>query len=114
VNVVIYTTDFEPITVIDLPKQVLDKIEQTGGVRLALGSETDEEGKIIIPTCCTLVMYKIRWPNGEEKPILVTKDEELALLLKPDWLPGQRGIYNLLYNHIKDLTKQLINRNDSA
>jgi len=114
VNVVIYTTDFEPITVIDLPRTVLDKIEQTGGVRLALGSDKDESGNTITPQMCTITLVKLRWFNGEEKPILVTKDEELALLLKPDWLPGQRGLYNLLYNHIKNLTKQLINRNDSA
>jgi len=106
VNVVVYTTDFEPITVIDLPRQVLDKIEQTGGIKLALGSgETD----IADMPKCTLIMCKIRWYNGEEKVILVTKDEELALQLKPDWLPGQRGIYNLLYNQIKTLTKRLIN-----
>jgi hypothetical protein len=111
VNVVVYTTDFEPITVIDLPRQVLDKIEQNGGIRLALGPDKDESGKSITPTICTVIMCKVRWFNGEEKPILVTKDEESALLLKPDWLPGQRGVYNLLYNHIKNLTKQLINLN---
>ena len=110
-NVVVYTTDFEPITVIDLPRQVLDKIEQNGGIRLALGPDKDESGKSITPTICTVIMCKVRWFNGEEKPILVTKDEESALLLKPDWLPGQRGVYNLLYNHIKNLTKQLINLN---
>lgn len=113
-NVVIYTTDFEPITVVDLPRTALDKLEQTGGLRLALGPDKDEGGNTIIPPMCTIIMCKVRWFNGEEKPILVTKDETNALLLKPDWLPGQRGTYNLLYNHIKNLTKQLINRNDSA
>jgi hypothetical protein len=111
VNVVVYTTDFEPITVIDLPRTVLDKIEQTGGVKLALGSgETDVAN---MPKC-VLIMCKIKWFNGEEKVILVTRDEESALLLKPDWLPGQRGVYNMLYTQIKTLTKRLINltRND--
>jgi hypothetical protein len=114
VNVVIYTTDFEPITVVDLPKTVLDRIEQNGGIRLALGPEKDDEGNPANPPICTVVMCKIHWFNNEEKPILVTKDEENALLLKPEWLPGQRGVYNLLYNHIKNLTKQLINRSDGA
>jgi hypothetical protein len=114
VNVVIYTKDFEPITVVDLPRTVLDKVEQTGGIRLALGPEKDDEGNPTNPPICTIVMCKIRWFNGEDKPILVTKDEETALMLKPDWLPGQRGVYNLLYNHIKKLTKQLINRDNNA
>lgn len=113
-NVVIYTTDFEPITVVDLPRTALDKLEQTGGIRLALGPDKDESGKSITPPICTVIMCKLRWFNGEEKPILVTKDEESALLLKPDWLPGQRGVYNLLYNHIKNLTKQLINLNGNS
>ena len=108
-NVIIYTTDFEPITVVDLPKSVLDKVERQGGVKLALGPPEDEEGRSIDPPICTLVMCKLKWFNGEEKVVLVTKDEETALLLKPDWLPGQRGVYNLLYTHIKQLTKRLMN-----
>lgn len=102
-NVIIYTTDFEPITVIDLPRSVLDKIEQQGGIKLSLGLPENN------PPICTLVMLTVRWVNGEEKHILVTRDEETALLLKPDWLPGQRGVYNMLYNHIKQLTKRLTN-----
>ena len=110
-NVVIYTTDFEPITVVDLPRTVLDKIEQTGGVNLALGSgETDVAN---MPKCA-LIMCKVKWFNGEEKPILVTRNEENALLLKPDWLPGQRGVYNMLYTEIKALTKRLINLNGNS
>ena len=113
-NVIIYTTDFEPITAIDLPRAILDKVEQNGGVKLALGPEKDDAGNPANPPICTLIMCKIRWFNGEEKVVLLTKDEENALLLKPDWLPGQRGLYNLLYNQIKSLTKRLINltRND--
>jgi hypothetical protein len=103
VNVIIYTTDFEPITIVDLPRSVLDKAEQQGGIKLSLGP-TEADSPV-----CTLVMIKVRWVNGEEKPILVTRDEETALLLKPDWLPGQRGVYNMLYNHIKQLTKRLTN-----
>lgn len=108
-NVIIYTTDFEPITAVDLPKSVLDKIEKQGGAKLALGPLQDEHGNSADPPICTIVMCKLRWFNGEEKVVLVTKDEESALLLKPDWLPGQRGVYNMLYTHIKQLTKRLIN-----
>jgi hypothetical protein len=103
VNVIIYTTDFEPITVVDLPRSVLDKAEKQGGIKLSLGP-IEANAPI-----CTLVMITVRWVNGEEKPILVTRDEETALLLKPDWLPGQRNVYNMLYNHIKRLTKRLTN-----
>ena len=108
-NVIIYSTDFEPITVADIPKYVLDKAERQGGVKLSLGPLEDEHGNPANPPICTLVLCKLRWFNGEEKVVLVTKDEEAALLLKPDWLPGQRSIYNLLYTHIKRLTKQLTN-----
>ena len=40
---------------------------------------------------------KLRWHDGLLKTILVTPDEELALTLNPEWLPGQRSaIYSYL------------------
>ena len=38
--------------------------------------------------------HKFTWIDGSEKVILVTKDEELALLLKPDWVVGQKAVVN--------------------
>lgn len=107
-NVIIYSTDFEPITVVDLPQSVLDSIEKKGGVTLSLGPTHDELGEPLKPPMCTIHCAAIKWPDGTHKTILLTKNEEVALMLKPDWLPGQRGTYNLYYNHIKELTNRLI------
>ena len=35
-NIVLYTQDFEPITVIDLPMWLLDKIDSEGYVKVAV------------------------------------------------------------------------------
>lgn len=107
-NVILYSKDFEPITVVDLPKSVLDSIEKKGGVTLSLGPTHDELGEPLNPPLCTLRHAAIKWADGSHKTILLTKDEEVALMLKPDWLPGQRGTHNLYYNHIKELTNRVI------
>ena len=100
-NTVIYTQDFEPITVIDLPLWLLDEMERCGGAKLSVG------GSSVEPQLCVLEAKVITWADGSQKPIVVTEDEEIALLLKPDWLPGQRATYNYLYDFIKTLAKKL-------
>ena len=35
-NVVLYTNDFEPITILDLPLWLLDRLEEQGAVRVAV------------------------------------------------------------------------------
>ena len=42
------------------------------------------------------------------KTILVTPHEELALVLRPEWLPGQRQAVNHYKKRIHFLTEQLI------
>jgi hypothetical protein len=102
-NVVIYTKHFEPITVIDLPLWLLDDMERKGGVKLAL---PPREGSDSMCTC-TLLLKNIRWLDGTVKPILITLDEEVTLMLKPDWLPGQRATINLYLEYIRGLSKRL-------
>jgi hypothetical protein len=96
-NVILYTTDFEPITVIDLPMWMLDHLERYGGVKVAIKRPITADfvekvavGTIEGPECVTIRQARLRWPDGSAKTILVTEDEELALTLKPEWLPGQR------------------------
>lgn len=113
-NVVVYTKDFEPITVIDLPLWLLDSMEKQGGARLAiqepLSMDTFKETAPIVhtPKVCTLYAKKMQWFDGSTKTIVITPDEELAMVLKPDWLPGQRGTVNQYKDRVKFLTHKLI------
>lgn len=112
-NVVLYTHDFEPITVIDLPLWLLEQMERVGSVRVAVlepprvakATEpvTDYQPKIV-----TIYCEKLRWKDGKTKPILVTSDEELALMLRPEWLPGQQQAVNSYKAVIRGLTDQLV------
>jgi hypothetical protein len=94
---VIYTHDFEPIAVIDLPPWALDYVARHGFVRLAvlppLRPACVQE---LAPTMSTDHVVDIRaerqrFPNGREHYLLLTRDEEAALLLKAAFLPGQQG-----------------------
>lgn len=98
-NVVIYTGDFEPITVLDLPVWLLDVLEQVGVARVAVAEPprvTTAEGPVTVyhPKVVNIYCERLRWKDGTTKPILITPDEELALLLRPEWLPGQRQAIN--------------------
>lgn len=97
--VILYTEDFEPIVPIDLPLWLLERLEQEGAVRVAVNKPRGFKGEKIpvgtvgnedMPT--VRIRYeKMRWHDGTLKIILVTEDEELALTLTPEWLPGQRA-----------------------
>lgn len=101
-NTIIYSKDFEPITAIDLPIEVLESAEQKGGLMLSL-KNSDETGKGLIHINC----YKVPWIDGSLKAILVAHEEELALLLKPDWLVGQRAVVKAYERTVKILTDKL-------
>ncbi len=113
-NVVIYTNDMEPITVVDLPKWLLDKAEQEGRVRVAvqaplgLKSSTEPINLKEYPDLKTVVLHceRMEW-RGQVKTVLVTDDEVLALQLSPKWLPGQQATYNGYRQHVNVLTQQL-------
>lgn len=116
-NVVLYTKDFEPITVLDLPTWLLEKLEKQGAIRVAV----QEPLKVniakepwsepwMVPELKTVTIYceRLRWKDGTTKPVLVTPDEELALMCKPEWLPGQRQAVNSYKTVIRGLTDQLV------
>lgn len=115
-NVVLYTDDFEPITIINLPVWLLDQMEKVGYVRVAvqepltnvLAKTPEELGQFLQPKVVNIRCEKMRWKDGTTKPVLITPDEELALMLKPEWLPGQRATVNSYKNTIRFLTEQLV------
>lgn len=113
-NVVLYTNDFEPITVLDLPLWLLEQMEKVGYVRVAVQEPLPlkfaeaSDPVIYTPKVVHIRCEKLRWRDGTTKPILVTPDEELALMLKPEWLPGQRATYNGMKKAIRSLTNELV------
>jgi hypothetical protein len=95
-NIVLYTHDFEPITVVDLPMWLLEALERDGSVKVAVKRPITPDfvakvavGSVEGPETVTIEAKRLRWHDGSIKPIYVTKDEVLALTLKPEWLSGQ-------------------------
>ena len=113
-NVVLYTQDFEPITVLDLPTWLLEQMERQGAVRVAVMrpvmkmTESVPVGSVEGPDVVTIYCERLRWKDGTVKPVLVTDDEELALTLRPEWLPGQRQAIHSYKAVIRGLTDQLV------
>lgn len=111
--VVLYTEDFEPITVLDLPLWLLEQMEKHGAIRIAVQEPVSlvpqsESPGFNQPKIVTVYCEKLRWKDGSTKPILITYDEELALTLRPEWLPGQRQRVQSYQKAIRGLTDQLI------
>lgn len=95
-NIVLYTHDFEPITVVDLPMWLLEALERDGAIKVAVKRPITPDfvakvavGSVEGPETVTIEAKRLRWHDGSIKPIYVTKDEVLALTLRPEWLPGQ-------------------------
>jgi hypothetical protein len=114
-NVVLYTQDFEAITVLDLPVWLLEQLERQGSVRVAVmrpvqfaASEPVAVGSVEGPQVVTIYCEKLRWRDGSLKTILVTHDEELALTLRPHWLPGQQATVQSYRKAVRHLTEQLV------
>lgn len=113
-NVVLYTKDFEPITVIDLPLWLLEQLERQGAVRVAVMRPVQLEdtsvpvGSVEGNNIVTIYCERLRWSDGRVRPVLITSDEDLALALKPEWLPGQQAAVNSYKAVIRGLTDQLV------
>ena len=117
-NIVLYTNEFEPITVLDLPQWLLDQLERQGAIRVAVQDPVrvnitkDQEWSEpwMVPELKVVTIYceRLRWKDGTTKPVLVTPDEELALTLKPEWLPGQRQRVQSYQQAIRGLTDSLV------
>ena len=96
-NVVLYTDDMLPITVLDLSRAQLDFLERAGTMRLAVVRplpspyvvrELSEEVSVDTVDLWIEPLYR----NGRRHWLLFTgeKFEENALLLPSKYLPGQR------------------------
>lgn len=101
-NVVVYTEDMEPITVLDLPLRVLDKAAAEGRVGLKIQGRATKFGDQV----CILQYKEVLTWDGQLCGVLITEHESAAMLAKPGWLPGQRGQLNYYLNRIKNLGEQ--------
>lgn len=82
---IIYSNNFEPITAVDLPLEVIDAARQHGTVKLKLSFP--DEVKFVNLT------HKLVKLENRYYDVLTTSDETLALILLPELLPGQRSTY---------------------
>lgn len=109
---VIYTRDFEPITIIDLPMWAIDQLHQrrTLWVEVMLPprwTATLESIKPEILAVC-LTAQRLRWIDMTTKYVIVAPDETAALKLKPSWLPGQQGQINAYEDVARSLAAALV------
>ncbi len=110
-NVIIYTRDFEPITAIDLPLDILEAAERDGFIGLAMRAPIRSDEALTLPTMIKVECFKIPWIDGSLKSILVTREEEQALRLKPEWLVGQRAVVKAYERTLKILSDKLKPKN---
>jgi hypothetical protein len=112
-KIVLYTPDFEPITILELPIWLLEQMEKNGGARVAVSLPPNLEDVVADteynePEIVTIICQKLKWLDGTLKPILITPHDELALTLRPDWLPGQVQAIHRYKDIIRELQTQLI------
>jgi hypothetical protein len=127
-NIVLYTPDLEPITVIDLPLSLLKEAENSNGVKLHIKRpfsiefiEKIANNKFEDTEYITIKAKKIiSFPEDTSNIVYITNDEELALTLMPEWLPGQRlriqnyqGTIRWLISQLRHLVKKY-NLDDNA
>ncbi len=109
-KIVLYTTEFEPITVLDLPIKLIELLEEHGGVRVPVAQPSKLEGPTPldqIPSSIDLFCTKIMWHDGSLHNVLIAKDDATALSLTPTWLPGQLKTIQAYNNLIKNLIEKL-------
>lgn len=112
-RVVLYTRDFEPITVLDLPVWLLEQLEKQGAIRIAVAPTLKSIAEALnqelppMPEVIDIYCRKLRWEDDTLKTILITNNDELALALRPDWLPGQQQAVNWYQRTIMGLVEQL-------
>jgi hypothetical protein len=103
-NIIIYTKDFEPITVLDLPLEILESAERNGVIGIELKPPPGSNlGSRLIKVEC----FKIRWLDDTIKPILVSDDEIDILMLKPEWLVGQKALVGAYQRSLTILTDKI-------
>lgn len=94
VRTVLYTDDFEPITVLELPASARGFLEEHGLVRLAVPTRV-QFSPSTLPARYEQPKYVTVWTerfirHGLSHLFLFTNDDENAMLLRAAFLPGQR------------------------
>lgn len=93
---VIYTEDFEPITVIELSEFMKTELERRGSVNVPVYRPMPmppEPWNGQPDRCAWYVRLEadVLYRRGRKTMFVFAKDEETALLLKSAFLPGQQG-----------------------
>lgn len=93
-RVVLYTNDFEPITVLFLEEYILQYIEERGEVTMPVIApliirEFTEECPVFKSSNNVHIRAERFFYRNKSQYLLFTADEESAMLLKSVFLPGQ-------------------------
>lgn len=115
-RVVLYSAaDMQPITILDLPQPLLEFGAQQGRVYLhairpfnQFSRDANEPPSALIRPDVVAIDFERFTRRGQEHFLLTTNDDELALLLRASWLPGQQGMVNDYHERIRWLTGALI------
>lgn len=112
-NIVLYTHDMEPITIINLPLSAIEFGESQRFVSVAVPMKPrtsclPNEPIDVRYRKVELEFHKIINMNRRTSWFVTVQDEETALMLTPSWLPGQRGAINKYERDIKDLSSMLL------
>lgn len=100
-KVVLYTEDFEPITVFDLPvmpEQIVRFLGSRYRVAIHEPPQFRRSGESWPDPAAyqtlTIRLEPLHWLHGELKWVFIAEDEVLALRLRAAWLPGQQRQIN--------------------
>lgn len=113
-NIVLYTRDMEPITVIDLPLWALEHGENLGYVQVAVMDpptwcNPGEPVGVDHITARRFILNFIPIRLRDKRSWLVMVDDDvLALMLRPSWLPGQQGKINDYKRTTRELSRALL------
>lgn len=93
-NIVLYTKNLEPITVLNMPMWLQEAIERQGAGKISIKgkSKIEEDTQLALqeqPPTMTIEVEYLQDDKGFTHKFFVTKDEELALGIVPQYLPGQ-------------------------
>lgn len=96
VSTVIYSQDLEPITVLNVPVEMMDHIEASGWGRALVRGSKDKDPEYLL-----LQQLVLRAAGGTTHKFLYTHQEVLALGLVPEQLPGQKNLYQYMHSALE-------------
>jgi hypothetical protein len=113
-NIVLYTKDLEPITVLDMPMWLQEAIERQGAGKVTVKgkTKTEEDTSLALqeqPPTITIEVEYLCDERGMTHRFFVTKDEELALGVVPCYLPGQLQMHQHMIKVIQK-QRELLNK----